>query len=233
MKGLRIVSRIYLTLAACASAVLWFFPWVQIQQSVAGGMNSLNSILQLFTADAKQGTAISNLLTHTAYSAFDLEKLSKSLLSIIHSADGTLLESLEDIETARQYLTGFRILLIALVCLAVFFGIRALTNHCLGYILLPLAQLASLGAVAVTAVTINQKLGSDVVEFSYFFYVLLIVATLSLFFWSFAQIAGIATYKKKMYLSNDEKRARTTVMIVSIILFFLCCGAGAALYFIV
>lgn len=233
MKALRIVSRVYLTLAAIASAVLWFFPWVQLNEGLAGGMNDLNSLISLFSTSGSQNTAASNLLSHTAYSAFDLEKLCKSLLAILQKTDGTLFEAFEDLETARQYLTGFRILLIALVCLAVFFGIRALTNHCLFYILVPLAQLASLGGVAFTAVTINQKLGTDVIEPSYFFYVLLIVATLALFFWSFAQIAGLATYQKKTYLSSEEKSARRTVLIISILVFLLCCGAGAALYYII
>ena len=135
MRGLRIVSRIYLSLAAIATAVLWFFP----------------------------------------FSAFDLEKLCKSLHAFIGEANGTFLESVEEVKNAQQFLLISRIVLIALLCLAVFFGLRAITNHCLGYIFFIIADVVALAGAAVTAFTINDKIGSDVLEFSYFFYVLVIV----------------------------------------------------------
>ena len=48
MRGLRIVSRIYLSLAAIATAVLWFFPWVQVREGIAGGMNNTAMGLGMF-----------------------------------------------------------------------------------------------------------------------------------------------------------------------------------------
>ena len=83
MRGLRIVSRIYLSLAAIATAVLWFFPWVQVREGIAGGMNSLNSLIQLFITDAEQSAAVEKVLSKTGFSAFDLEKLCKSLHSFV------------------------------------------------------------------------------------------------------------------------------------------------------
>ena len=58
MRGLRVISRIYLTLAAIATAVLWFFPWVQVREGIAGSMSSLNSLIQLFITDAEQSAAV-------------------------------------------------------------------------------------------------------------------------------------------------------------------------------
>ena len=233
MRGLRIVSRIYLSLAAIATAVLWFFPWVQIREGIAGGMSSINSLLQLFITDAEQSAAVEKVLSKTSFSAFDLEKLCKSLHAFIGEANGTFLESVEEVKNAQQFLLISRIVLIALLCLAVFFGLRAITNHCLGYIFFIIADVVALAGAAVTAFTINDKIGSDVLEFSYFFYVLVIVVILSIFFWVFAQISGLATRQKKLYVSENEKRARRTVMVISILAFLLCCGGGAALYFVI
>ena len=233
MRGLRIVSRIYLTLAAIATAVLWFFPWVQVREGIAGGRNSINSLLQMFITDAEQSAAVERVLSKTGFSAFDLEKLCKSLHSFIGEANGTFLESVEEVRNTQQFLLGSRIVLIALLCLAVFFGLRAMTNHCLGYILFIIADVVALAGTAVTALTINDKIGADVLEFSYFFYVLVIVVILSIFFWVFAQVSGLATRQKKLYVSENEKKARTTVMIISILMFLLCCGGGAALYFLI
>ena len=233
MRGLRIVSRIYLSLAAIATAVLWFFPWVQVREGIAGGMSSINSLLQLFITDAEQSAAVEKVLSKTGFSAFDLEKLCKSLHAFIGEANGTFLESVEEVKNAQQFLLISRIVLIALLCLAVFFGLRAITNHCLGYIFFIIADVVALAGAAVTAFTINDKIGSDVLEFSYFFYVLVIVVILSIFFWVFAQISGLATRQKKLYVSENEKRARRTVMVISILAFLLCCGGGAALYFVI
>ena len=233
MRGLRIVSRIYLSLAAIATAVLWFFPWVQIREGIAGGMSSINSLLQLFITDAEQSAAVEKVLSKTSFSAFDLEKLCKSLHAFIGEANGTFLESVEEVKNAQQFLLISRIVLIALLCLAVFFGLRAITNHCLGYIFFIIADVVALAGAAVTAFTINDRIGSDVLEFSYFFYVLVIVVILSIFFWVFAQISGLATRQKKLYVSENEKRARRTVMVISILAFLLCCGGGAALYFVI
>ena len=233
MRGLRIVSRIYLSLAAIATAVLWFFPWVQVREGIAGGMSSINSLLQLFITDAEQSAAVEKVLSKTSFSAFDLEKLCKSLHAFIGEANGTFLESVEEVKNAQQFLLISRIVLIALLCLAVFFGLRAITNHCLGYIFFIIADVVALAGAAVTAFTINDKIGSDVLEFSYFFYVLVIVVILSIFFWVFAQISGLATRQKKLYVSENEKRARRTVMVISILAFLLCCGGGAALYFVI
>ena len=223
MRGLRIVSRIYLSLAAIATAVLWFFPWV----------SSINSLLQLFITDAEQSAAVEKVLSKTSFSAFDLEKLCKSLHAFVGQANGTFLESVEEVQNAQQFLLGSRIVLIALLCLAVFFGIRAITNHCFGYILFIIADVAALVGAAITALTINDRVGADVLEFSYFFYVLAIVVILSIFFWVFAQVSGLATRQKKLYVSENEKRARRTVMVISILVFLLCCGGGAALYFVI
>ena len=233
MRGLRIVSRIYLSLAAIATAVLWFFPWVQVREGIAGGMSSLNSLIQLFITDAEQSAAIEKVLSKTGFSAFDLEKLCKSLHAFVGQANGTFLESVEEVQNAQQFLLGSRIVLIALFCLAVFFALRAMTNHCFGYILFIIADVVALVGAAVTALTINDKIGADVLEFSYFFYVLAIVVILSLFFWVFAQIAGLATRSKKLYVSASDKQAKKTVMIISILVFFLCCAIGAVLYFVI
>ena len=233
MRGLRIVSRIYLSLAAIATAVLWFFPWVQVREGIAGGMSSINSLLQLFITDAEQSAAVEKVLSKTSFSAFDLEKLCKSLHAFIGEANGTFLESVEEVKNAQQFLLISRIVLIALLCLAVFFGLRAITNHCLGYIFFIIADVVALAGAAVTAFSINDKIGSDVLEFSYFFYVLVIVVILSIFFWVFAQISGLATRQKKLYVSENEKSARRTVMVISILAFLLCCGGGAALYFVI
>ncbi|MBR3279413.1 MAG: hypothetical protein IKG01_11025 [Lachnospiraceae bacterium] len=233
MRGLRIISRIYLSLAAIATAVLWFFPWVQVREGIAGGMSSLNSLIQLFITDAEQSAAVEKVLSKTGFSAFDLEKLCKSLLSFIGQANGTFLESVEDLQDAQKFLLVSRILLIALLGLAVFFGLRAMTNHCLGYIFFIVADVVALAGTAVTALTINDRIGADVLEFSYFFYVLVIAVILTLFFWVFAQISGLATRQKKLYVSDNEKRARRTVLIISILAFLLCCGGGAALYFVI
>ena len=233
MRGLRIVSRIYLSLAAIATAVLWFFPWVQVREGIAGGMSSINSLLQLFITDAEQSAAVEKVLSKTSFSAFDLEKLCKSLHAFIGEANGTFLESVEEVKNAQQFLLISRIVLIALLCLAVFFGLRAITNHCLGYIFFIIADVVALAGAAVTAFTINDKIGSDVLEFSYFFYVLVIVVILSIFFWVFAQVSGLATRQKKLYVSENEKSARRTVMVISILAFLLCCGGGAALYFVI
>ncbi|MBQ3407194.1 MAG: hypothetical protein IJH11_08130 [Lachnospiraceae bacterium] len=233
MRGLRIVSRIYLSLAAIATAVLWFFPWVQIREDIAGGMSSINSLLQLFITDAEQSAAVEKVLSKTGFSAFDLEKLCKSLHAFIGEANGTFLESVEEVRNAQQFLLGSRIVLIALLCLAVFFGFRAMTNHCFGYILFIIADVVALAGAAITALTINDKVGADVLEFSYFFYVLVIVVILSIFFWVFAQISGLATRKNKLYVSENEKRAKRTVMVISILMFLLCCAGGAALYFVI
>ena len=232
MRGLRIVSRIYLSLAAIATAVLWFFPWVQVREGIAGGMSSLNSLIQLFITDAEQSAAVEKVLSKTGFSAFDLEKLCKSLHSFVGQTNGTFLESMEEVQNAQQFLLGSRIVLIALLCLAVFFGFRAITNHCFGYILFIIADIVALIGAALTASTINEKLGSDVLEFSYFFYVLVIILVLNLFFWVLAQISGLATRQKKLYVSENEKSARRTVMVISILAFLLCCGGGAALYFV-
>jgi len=233
MRGLRIVSRIYLSLAAIATAVLWFFPWVQIREGIAGGMSSINSLFQLFITDAEQSAAVEKVLSKTGFSAFDLEKLCKSLHAFIGEANGTFLESMEEVQNAQQFLLVSRIVLIALLCLAVFFGLRAITNHCLGYIFFIIADVVALAGAAVTAFTINDRIGSDVLEFSYFFYVLVIVVILSIFFWVFAQISGLATRQKKLYVSENEKRARRTVLVISILALLLCCGGGAALYFVI
>lgn len=233
MRGLRVISRIYLTLAAIATAVLWFFPWVQVREGIAGGMSSLNTLIQMFITDPDQSAAISKILSKTSFSAFDLEKLCKSLHSFIGQANGTFLESMEEVQNAQQFLLGSRIVLIALLCLAVFFGFRAITNHCFGYILFIIADVVALAGAAVTALTINDKIGADVLEFSYFFYVLAIVVILSLFFWVFAQISGLATRKNKLYVSENEKRAKRTVMVISILMFLLCCAGGAALYIVI
>ena len=233
MRGLRIVSRIYLSLAAIATAVLWFFPWVQVREGIAGGMSSLNSLIQLFITDAEQSAAVEKVLSKTGFSAFDLEKLCKSLHSFVGQTNGTFLESMEEVQNAQQFLLGSRIVLIALLCLAVFFGFRAITNHCFGYILFIIADVVALAGAAVTALTINDRVGADVLEFSYFFYVLAIVVILTLFFWVFAQIAGLATRQKKLYVSENEKRAKRTVMVFSILMFLLCCAGGAALYFVI
>ena len=233
MRGLRIVSRIYLSLAAIATAVLWFFPWVQVREGIAGGMSSLNSLIQLFITDAEQSAAIEKVLSKTGFSAFDLEKLCKSLHAFVGQANGTFLESVEEVQNAQQFLLGSRIVLIALLCLAVFFGFRAITNHCFGYILFIIADIVALIGAALTASTINEKLGSDVLEFSYFFYVLVIILVLNLFFWVLAQISGLATRSKKLYVSASDKQAKKTVMIISILVFFLCCAIGAVLYFVI
>ena len=233
MRGLRIVSRIYLSLAAIATAVLWFFPWVQVREGIAGGMSSINSLLQLFITDAEQSAAVEKVLSKTSFSAFDLEKLCKSLHAFIGEANGTFLESVEEVKNAQQFLLISRIVLIALLCLAVFFGLRAITNHCLGYIFFIIADVVALAGAAVTAFTINDKIGSDVLEFSYFFYVVVIVVILSIFFWVFAQISGLATRQKKLYVSENENRAKRTVMVISILMFLLCCAGGAALYFVI
>ena len=233
MRGLRIVSRIYLSLAAIATAVLWFFPWVQVREGIAGGMSSINSLLQMFITDAEQSAAVERVLSKTGFSAFDLEKLCKSLHSFIGEANGTFLESVEEVRNTQQFLLGSRIVLIALLCLAVFFGLRAMTNHCLGYILFIIADVVALAGTAVTALTINDRIGADVLEFSYFFYVLVIVVILSIFFWVFAQVSGLATRQKKLYVSENEKRAKRTVMVISILMFLLCCAGGAALYFVI
>ena len=233
MRGLRIISRIYLSLAAIATAVLWFFPWVQVREGIAGGMSSLNTLIQMFITDAEQSAAIEKVLSKTGFSAFDLEKLCKSLHSFVGQANGTFLESLEEVQNAQQFLLISRIVLIALFCLAVFFALRAMTNHCFGYILFIIADIVALIGAALTASTINEKLGSDVLEFSYFFYVLAIVVILSLFFWVFAQISGLATRQKKLYVSENEKRAKGTVLVISILMFLLCCAGGAALYFVI
>ena len=124
-------------------------------------------------------------------------------------------------------------MLIALLCLAVFFGLRAITNHCFGYILFIIADVVALAGAAVTALTINDRIGADVLEFSYFFYVLAIVVILSIFFWVFAQIAGLATRQKKLYVSENEKRGRRTVTVISVLMFLICCAGGAALYFVI
>ena len=83
MRGLRVISRIYLTLAAIATAVLWFFPWVQVREGIAGGMSSLNTLIQMFITDPDQSAAINKILSKTSFSAFDLEKLCKSLHSFV------------------------------------------------------------------------------------------------------------------------------------------------------
>ena len=233
MRGLRIVSRIYLTLAAIATAVLWFFPWVQVRESVAGGMSSINSLLQLFITDAEQSAAVEKVLSKTGFSAFDLEKLCKTLHSFIGQANGTFLESVEEIQNAQQFLLVSRILFIALLCLAVFFGLRAMTNHCFGYILFMIADVVALAGTAITALTINDRVGADVLEFSYFFYVLAIIVILTIFFWVFAQISGLATRQKKLYVSENEKRGRRTVTVISVLMFLICCAGGAALYFVI
>ncbi len=233
MRGLRVISRIYLTLAAIATAVLWFFPWVQVREGIAGGMSSLNTLIQMFITDPDQSAAINKILSKTSFSAFDLEKLCKSLHSFVGQANGTFLESMEEVQNAQQFLLGSRIVLIALFCLAVFFALRAMTNHCFGYILFIIADVVALVGAAVTALTINDKIGADVLEFSYFFYVLAIVVILSLFFWVFAQISGLATRKNKLYVSENEKRAQGTVLVISILMFLLCCAGGAALYFVI
>ncbi len=233
MRGLRVISRIYLTLAAIATAVLWFFPWVQVREGIAGGMSSLNTLIQMFITNPDQSAAINKILSKTSFSAFDLEKLCKSLHSFVGQANGTFLESMEEVQNAQQFLLGSRIVLIALFCLAVFFALRAMTNHCFGYILFIIADVVALAGAAVTALTINDKIGADVLEFSYFFYVLAIVVILSLFFWVFAQISGLATRKNKLYVSENEKRAKRTVMVISILMFLLCCAGGAALYFVI
>ena len=233
MRGLRVISRIYLTLAAIATAVLWFFPWVQVREGIAGGMSSLNTLIQMFITDPDQSAAINKILSKTNFSAFDLEKLCKSLHSFVGQANGTFLESLEEVQNTQQFLLISRIVLIALFCLAVFFALRAMTNHCFGYILFIIADVVALAGAAITALTINDKVGADVLEFSYFFYVLTIVVILSLFFWVFAQIAGLATRSKKLYVSENEKRAKRTVMVISILMFLLCCAGGAALYFVI
>ena len=62
---------------------------------------------------------------------------------------------------------------------------------------------------------------------------LAIVVILTIFFWVFAQIAGLATRQKKLYVSENEKRAKRTVMVFSILMFLLCCAGGAALYFVI
>lgn len=233
MKGLRIVSRVFLTLIAIASAVLWFFPVAQLSDAVSNGMESLNSVMQIFTTNADQSAVVSKVLSDTEYSFFDLEQISKTILSMLGSLNGTLLESVEDVETLRNYLTGFRILVIALLCLAAFFGFRAMVNHCFGYVLFPLTQVAALLAVALLAMTINDKVGSEIIEFSYFFYVQALLAVVALFFWVFAQISGLSTNKNKLYTSNSEKRSKKTVAILSVLMFFICCGGGALLYFII
>lgn len=233
MRGLRIVSRVYLTLAALATAVLWFFPWVQLREGLANGMGGLNSLVQMFITDPEQSAAVEKVLSKTGFSAFDLEKLCKSLLSLLGEANGTFLESVQDVKDAQTFLLVSRIVLIALLCLAVFFFVRAASNHCLGYILFLFADIVSLGGAAITLFVINDKVGADVLEFSYVFYVLLITLVLALFFWVFAQISGLATRQKKLYISNNEKKAKKAGMIISIITFFLCCGGGAALYFII
>jgi hypothetical protein len=233
MRGLRIVSRIYLTLAAIATAVLWFFPWVQVREGIAGGMSSINSLLQLFITDAEQSAAVEKVLSKTGFSAFDLEKLCKTLHSFIGQANGTFLESVEEIQNAQQFLLVSRILFIALLCLAVFFGLRAMTNHCFGYILFMIADVVALAGTAITALTINDRVGADVLEFSYFFYVLAIIVILTIFFWVFAQISGLATRQKKLYVSENEKRGRRTVTVISVLMFLICCAGGAALYFVI
>ena len=233
MRGLRIVSRIYLSLAAIATAVLWFFPWVQVRESIASGMNSLNTFFQFFITDTNHSAAVDKVLSKTSFSAFDLEKLCKSLLSFVGQANGTFLESIDDIQKTQRFLLGSRIVLIALLGLAVFFGLRAITNHCLGYILFIIADAVALAGAAITAFTINDKIGQDVLEFSYFFYVLVIVVILSIFFWVFAQISGLATRQKKLYVSENEKKARRSVLIISILMFLICCCGGAALYFVI
>ena len=233
MRGLRIVSKIYLTLAAIATAVLWFFPWVQVREGIAGGMSSINSLLQLFITDAEQSAAVEKVLSKTGFSAFDLEKLCKTLHSFIGQANGTFLESVEEIQNAQQFLLVSRILLIALLCLAVFFGLRAMTNHCFGYILFMIADVVALAGTAITALTINDRVGADVLEFSYFFYVLAIIVILTIFFWVFAQISGLATRQKKLYVSENEKRGRRTVTVISVLMFLICCAGGAALYFVI
>ena len=233
MRGLRIVSRIYLTLAAIATAVLWFFPWVQVREGIAGGMSSINSLLQLFITDAEQSAAVEKVLSKTGFSAFDLEKLCKTLHSFIGQANGTFLESVEEIQNAQQFLLVSRILFIALLCLAVFFGLRAMTNHCFGYILFIIADVVALAGTAVTALTVNDRVGADVLEFSYFFYVLAIIVILTIFFWVFAQISGLATRQKKLYVSENEKRGRRTVTVISVLMFLICCAGGAALYFVI
>ena len=233
MRGLRIVSRIYLTLAAIATAVLWFFPWVQVREGIAGGMSSINSLLQLFITDAEQSAAVEKVLSKTGFSAFDLEKLCKTLHSFIGQANGTFLESVEEIQNAQQFLLVSRILFIALLCLAVFFGLRAMTNHCFGYILFMIADVVALAGTAITALTINDRVGADVLEFSYFFYVLAIIVILTIFFWVFAQIAGLATRQKKLYVTENEKRGRRTVTVISVLMFLICCAGGAALYFVI
>ena len=233
MRGLRIVSRIYLSLAAIATAVLWFFPWVQVREGIAGGMSSINSLLQLFITDAEQSAAVEKVLSKTGFSAFDLEKLCKTLHSFIGQANGTFLESVEEIQNAQQFLLVSRILFIALLCLAVFFGLRAMTNHCFGYILFMIADVVALVGTAITALTINDRVGADVLEFSYFFYVLAIIVILTIFFWVFAQISGLATRQKKLYVSENEKRGRRTVTVISVLMFLICCAGGAALYFVI
>ena len=233
MRGLRIVSRIYLTLAAIATAVLWFFPWVQVREGIAGGMSSINSLLQLFITDAEQSAAVEKVLSKTGFSAFDLEKLCKTLHSFIGQANGTFLESVEEIQNAQQFLLVSRILFIALLCLAVFFGLRAMTNHCFGYILFMIADVVALAGTAITALTINDRVGADVLEFSYFFYVLATIVILTIFFWVFAQISGLATRQKKLYVSENEKRGRRTVTVISVLMFLICCAGGAALYFVI
>ena len=67
MRGLRIISRIYLSLAAIATAVLWFFPWVQVREGIAGSMSSLNSLIQLFITDAEQSAAVEKVLLRRAF----------------------------------------------------------------------------------------------------------------------------------------------------------------------
>ena len=233
MRGLRIVSRIYLTLAAIATAVLWFFPWIQVREGIAGGMSSINSLLQLFITDAEQSAAVEKVLSKTGFSAFDLEKLCKTLHSFIGQANGTFLESVEEIQNAQQFLLVSRILFITLLCLAVFFGLRAMTNHCFGYILFMIADVVALAGTAITALTINDRVGADVLEFSYFFYVLAIIVILTIFFWVFAQISGLATRQKKLYVSENEKKGRRAVTVISILMFLICCAGGAALYFVV
>ena len=108
-----------------------------------------------------------------------------------------------------------------------------MTNHCFGYILFIIADIVALIGAALTASTINEKLGTDVLEFSYFFYVLVIILVLNLFFWVLAQISGLATRSKKLYVSASDKQAKKTVMIISILVFFLCCAIGAVLYFVI